>query len=423
MDPVDSDARPVLPDPTELPNLRHLRLLVAAVETNSLTSAAHQLHISQPAASQAIAKLSRIFGVRLLERVGNNIAATSEGLVVLRRAARVLQHLRNVDLDHRPRRAAMARPEGADHLERYASMAQLRAIASFATTGSFALAARHLEQTESSVQRACRDLERIVAQDLFEGVQRNRLLTRAGQALAACASLALKEVLLAHAELRERVGVFDSRLVIGTLPLARTRLVPSGVLSVMARYPSARIEIIDGSYDALVQKLRFGTCDLIVGALRGAACGPGLSESVLLTDRLAVVARKGHPLAGRAVRPADMAQFPWILPRRDAPARGVYERLAQRHGWSAPSRGYVETGSLVALRGLLLGSDALTLISPDQIHYEYMTGLLAPLDFPVEEGDREIGITQLESALPSRLLRSFLESLEASAGEQQEQKG
>lgn len=419
MDSLASEARSALPDTAELPNLRHLRLLVAAVESNSLTSAAHQLHISQPAASQAIAKLSRIFGVRLLERVGNNIAPTSEGLVVLRRAVRVLEHLRSADMDHRPKRAGTPRPEGSDHLERYASMAQLRAIASFATTGSFALAARHLEQTESSVQRACRDLERIVAQDLFEGVQRNRLLTRAGQALAACASLALKEVLLAHAELRERIGVFDSRLVIGTLPLARTRLVPSAVLSVMARYPSARIEIIDGTYDALVQKLRFGTCDLIVGALRGPVSGPGLSEAYLLTDKLSVVARCDHPLVGRTVTVSDLAQFPWILPRRDAPARGVYERLAQANGWSDAARGHVETGSLVALRALLLGSDALTLISPDQIYYEYMMGLLAPLDFPVENGDRGIGITQLESALPSSLLRTFLDSLAVSASEQQ----
>jgi len=423
LDPLDCDGRLALPNPAELPNLRHLRLLVAAVESNSLTSAAHQLHISQPAASQAIAKLSRIFGVRLLERVGNNIAATSEGLVVLRRAARALEHLRNVDMGHRTRRAATARPEGIDQLERYASMAQLRAIASFATTGSFALAARHLEQTETSVQRACRDLERIVARDLFEGVQRNRSLTRAGQALAACASLAMKEVLLAHAELRERVGVFDSRLVIGTLPLARTRLVPSAVLSVMARYPLARIEIIDGTYDALVQKLRYGACDLIVGALRGAACGPGLSESYLLTDKLSVVARRDHPLSARAVIASDLAHYPWILPRRAAPARAVYERLAQAHGWSDAARGHVETGSLVALRGLLLGSDALTLISPDQIYYEYMTGLLAPLDFPVEEGSREIGVTQLESALPSSLLRAFLDSLAVSAGEQQASKG
>jgi hypothetical protein len=89
----------------------------------------------------------------------------------------------------------------------------------------------------------------------------------------------------------------------------------------------------------------------------------------------------------------------------------VFERLAEAHALIDPARGYVETGSLVALRGILLGSNALTLISLAQIDHEQALGQLAPLDFPLEHTERQIGITLLEGALPNRLLGDFIEIL------------
>ncbi|WP_439561369.1 LysR family transcriptional regulator [Roseinatronobacter sp.] len=399
-----------------LPNLRHLRLLDVAISESSLTAAANKVHISQPAASQAVAKLSEVFGARLIERSGNNVTPTQEGDIVVKRARRALEHLRATGPGQKGRKPS-DRALAGDMLVRYASTAQLRAISAFATSGSFAAAARKLGQAESSVQRACRDIERIVGQPLFEGGQRKRTLTVAGQRLAEQASLALNEITLAQAELRERAGVFDSHLVIGALPLARTQLVPRAVVKLLARHPAARIEIIDGAYDALVQQMRLGACDFIIGALRGADLAKGLEERALFKDSLCIVARAGHPLAAGngKVRGSDLARFPWILPRRDAPARHVFERLSAQHGLEDPARGHVETGSLVVVRGLLMASDALTLISLSQIEYEYTQGLLVPLDFPLEDAHRVIGITSLRSALPNRLQRNFLGFLEESS--------
>lgn len=397
-----------------LPNLRHLRLLDVAISENSLTAAANKVHISQPAASQAVAKLSEVFGARLIERSGNNVTPTPEGEIVVQRARRALEHLRATGPNLKGRKPA-DRAQTGDALVRYASTAQLRAVSAFATSGSFAAAARKLGQAESSVQRACRDIERIIGVPLFEGGQRKRSLTAAGQRLAEQASLALNEITLAQAELRERAGVFDSHIVIGALPLARTQLVPRAVVNLMARHPAARIEIVDGAYDALVQQMRLGACDFIIGALRGQDRPKGVQERPLFKDSLCIVARAGHPLAGCKVQGSELARFPWILPRRDAPARHVFERLSAQHGLEDPGRGHVETGSLVVVRGLLMESDALTLISLSQIDYEYTQGLLVPLDFPLEDAHRVIGITTLSSALPNRLQQNFLEFLEDSS--------
>lgn len=392
------------PNSPDWPNIRHLRLLEIAEREGSLTRAAQAVNITQPAASQAIAKLARIFEAPLLERVGNAAVATEEGRIVSQRARRALMHLRDSTLLTRER----ARQMNDDLLERYASVTQLRVMALYALTGSFDATAQSMGQTEASVRRASKEVERIIGQPVLEGGQRNRVLSAAGTIVARRASLALREIDLAHSELRERRGVFDTRLVIGALPLARTQIVPRAAVQLLQKYPSARLEILDGSYEFLLQRLRLGACDMIIGALRDDASDQDLQETRLFTDSLRVVTRAGHPLAGRSIVDGELGKFPWILPRRDAPARRVFEALAQVQGIDLAKLGHVETGSLVVLRGMILASDSLTLISPNQISYEIDEGLMVPLKVPLLGAEREIGVTELQNTMPGRLHSDFL---------------
>lgn len=71
-------------------DLRALRLFVTVVEAGSLTAAAGQLHLSQPALSIAIGRLEADLGVRLLERTPRGVVPTSAGRTLLDEAARLL---------------------------------------------------------------------------------------------------------------------------------------------------------------------------------------------------------------------------------------------------------------------------------------------------------------------------------------------
>ena len=210
--------------------------------------------------------------------------------------------------------------------------------------------------------------------------------------MAVFAALALKEIATARDEVLEHRGTFSGRLVIGTLPLPRTRIVPDAVVALMQRHLAARIEIIDGSYQTLARSLRTGACDMIVGGLREGRCPSGLVECSPFTDQLSIVARAGHPLGRQSVTAAMLAGFPWGLPRRDTPARGGARLVAGQCGLD-PGRGYVETGSLVAARGILLASDAVSILSAHQIDYELRQGLLQLLNLDLPDSTRPIGVT------------------------------
>ena len=73
------------------PNPRHLKAFTAVVQAGSLAKAALQLHIGQPALSQAIANLESLAGVRLLSRTTRTLSLTPAGEVFYTDALRVLE--------------------------------------------------------------------------------------------------------------------------------------------------------------------------------------------------------------------------------------------------------------------------------------------------------------------------------------------
>ena len=101
---------------TSRPDLDSLTLLVLVGRLHSLTAAAAEAGISQPAASKRLTSLERRLGVRLLERSRRGSALTAAGQVVCGWAQRVLD-----DVDALVRGAEALRDEYA-HLSIAASL-------------------------------------------------------------------------------------------------------------------------------------------------------------------------------------------------------------------------------------------------------------------------------------------------------------
>jgi DNA-binding transcriptional LysR family regulator len=66
--------------------LKHLRCLVAIVDTGSFTDAGIELGLSQAAVSRTVLALERTLGVRLLHRTSRSVTPTTAGVQVLARA-------------------------------------------------------------------------------------------------------------------------------------------------------------------------------------------------------------------------------------------------------------------------------------------------------------------------------------------------
>jgi LysR family transcriptional regulator of gallate degradation len=128
-----------------------------------------------------------------------------------------------------------------------------------------------------------------------------------------------------------------------------------------------------------------------------------------------VIARRGHPLAGAAnLTIAELLYFGWLLPIRQTPARALFDQYLARQGAVPPSQ-VVETSSLSTIRGLLLASNRLALLSRHQVHFEEATGLLVALPIRLEGTSRPIGITLRAHTTTSPAAQLFCDQLRNTA--------
>ena len=86
--------------------------------------------------------------------------------------------------------------------------------------------------------------------------------------------------------------------------------------------------------------------------------------------------RRDHPLASKPETEArDLMAYAWALPPTNTPLRGYWEAMVREAGGEPPHVG-IECGSVLTIRELLLETDMLTLLSPDQLRVEIDAGLL-----------------------------------------------
>lgn len=80
----------------QVPDVDDLRLVLTLHRTQSLGSAARELLVSQPAASQRLARLERRCGTLLFTRTPSGTTATPAGVEMVRQAEHILDHLGGV---------------------------------------------------------------------------------------------------------------------------------------------------------------------------------------------------------------------------------------------------------------------------------------------------------------------------------------
>ncbi|ODP37773.1 LysR family transcriptional regulator [Sphingomonas turrisvirgatae] len=378
-------------------NLRHLRALSAIIARGSISMAAETAGLSQPALTQGIAKLERQLDVRLFDRQVDGMAATAAGITLAARAEAALEHLST---------AVRSGIRGFSRPERLMTGTQLRAFLALADAGGFARAATMTGLSQPALHRAVREIEQICGVPLVERRGRGVALTPRGHRLARGVRLARAELAAGIVELRDQPGQGGS-LTVGAMPLSRAVVLPRAVARFVARYPQARIDVVEGSWRELIDPLLDGVLDLTVGALRDQPIA-GAVQVPLLVDRLAVIARAGHPLAGAGLPPhAALAAYPWIVGQTGTPLRAQWEALFE--GAPLP-HAPIECGSVMVVREILRDSDFLTLLSPDQVALEIDAGVLVSLgSLPLST--RTIGITTRESWRPTTAQRHFLDLL------------
>lgn len=386
-----------------------MRVFLETVRTGSVSLAADLCSLSQPAATQALGRLEAEVGTPLLTRRARRFCVTRCGDLFLQRVAAALEHLHTgARLSLRGPRDGGARRMPYDHR---VTSAQLRTLIAVANAGSFTIAARALGLSQPTVHRAARSLEDVAGVPFFQATASGVELTAAAQAFAMGAKLALAEIRQGFEEISKELGHDRGTFILGSLPLARTTIVPRAIHALISGTTGVQVQVIDGRYPELLRSLREGDLDCLIGALRHPAPADDVTQEPLFDDELAIVAHPGHPLAGkRGLTLADTLAYPWVAPPKSTPA-GTYlfETLRIEQQPQTPVR--VVSSSLVTLRGILAAGEYVSIISRHQISVEEADRHIVPLDVPLANSHRTIGLAYRSSWRPTETQSQMLQHL------------
>lgn len=382
-------------------NLRHLRVFVAVVDNGTVTAAAENCHISQPAVTQALNKLERATGLSLFNRSPHGLFVSETGKLLVTRVRRAFAYLDPALSELAPRLCVTI------------TTAQLQALIAVREAENFTLAARRLNIAQPTVHRAITQLEKEAGRPLFGRTSYGIVATRAAVNLAQAARLAFAELAQAEADLAEVQAAEAGHIVIGAMPLSRSYLLPKAIARFRALRPRLPIQVLEGPYRELLAGLRRGDIDFLIGALRDPAPIGDVEQSLLFHDTVVIVAGRHHPLLDRpAIDISDLPRFPWIVGQVGTPIRAHFEALFSQAGVDKP-RSILESGSLILMRELLDASDHLGCISYLQAQAEITRGLLHALPLDLSHTSRPIGITTRTNWLPTNAQRQFLDLLKA----------
>lgn len=392
-------------------NLRHLYAAITIARVGSISRAAEEIHISQPALTHAIRKLEAKLKVQIFERCSQGVKTTEAGWLFLAHAEDAMAYLSAAaqQLRQNQKLKPLITPE------LHITTTHLRAFLAVLRVGGYMSAARVLEFSQPSIYRAVKELQFFLGVPLFETSGRLVRATEAAERFGAQVQLTLASIQSGIDELASLHEPSFGRIQVGSLPLPRSALLPNLLAAFSETYKKAFITIVEGQYRELIAQLRNGAIDMMFGALRAEFIFSDLEQFPLFVDELCVVCRQDHPLKKSPLDPTTLAQYPWVVAAEKSPTQSIWRTFMNASGGGLPTQ-WMQCSSILLAKELIRKGDWLALMSPHQFRLEEDYGILARLNLPVPGSKRPIGLTIRKGWRPTFIQQSFLKMAKEMAG-------
>jgi LysR family transcriptional regulator, regulator for genes of the gallate degradation pathway len=382
-------------------SIRHLKVFDSVAHLHGVRRASDECHISQPAVTQAIAKLEEQLGVTLLERRASGSYLNEFGIIFHRRTRRLFEQFEQALMELGVPSVPIPIPQLAARISR----SHIRSLIAIVENGSFAQAARALGVSQTSLQRAARDLERTLRTPLYAQTASGIVASPAAAECARKIKLALREIECGIDEVEAARGNVGGEIVIGAMLLAGSEMIATVIDEFVTAYPNANVRMSNGNAEDMLRYLRTGDVDVVIGLVRQSA-SDGLVHQKLAETPYVVVGRNGHPLLDKsAVTLDDLADYDWIVGTPGATRRIHFDKLFE--GRRRP-QARIATCSLPTVKLLLTQSNRLTLLTS----YELLVHgdeALAAVPFGPMTPVPSLGLTMREGWLPTRLQSDFID--------------
>lgn len=278
-------------------------------------------------------------------------------------------------------------------------------------------AAALLHVSQPAVTKTIRELEEVLGVAVFEREGRGIKITRYGEVFlrhAGAALTALRQGLDSVSQERSGDGV---PVRIGALPTVSTRIMPQAMSLFLKEDTGARIKIVTGENAVLLEQLRVGDLDLVVGRLAAPEKMTGFSFEHLYSEQVVFAVRTGHPLLmGNQSAFSHLGDYPVLMPTRASIIRPFVEHFLIANGIPGlPNQ--IETVSDAFGRAFVRASDAIWIISAGVVASDIADGTLAILPIDTSETKGPVGLTMRADSVPSLPLSILIQTIREAASD------
>lgn len=191
------------------------------------------------------------------------------------------------------------------------SLRQMRALVALAKTGSFTLAADHLNLTQSALSGQIKELEQMLGVRVVERTTRKTQLSELGRELTPLFEKMLQDLDRAMADIASKKALKQGIVRIAAPQMLSCTLLPEAIAAYSARYPDVQVRLADSPVEQVSARVFSGEADFGIGPERDA--NAEIEAQQLFEMPFVVVFPPGHALESRErITWADINDFPFI---------------------------------------------------------------------------------------------------------------
>lgn len=298
----------------------------------------------------------------------------------------------------------------------------LRCLVAVAQERHLARAAERLALSQPAVSKTLAELEALAGTRLVERSSAGRRgvqgLSAAGEQLLAHALRVLEAIDASAQALRPASGARIARLRIGALPSVAPALLPAALARLRERWPGLQVLVKSAANAQLLDELRAGELDLVLGRISDPKLMGGLNFELLYTEPLVFAVREGHPLARRAIAARAVLAYPLVIYSEGTSPRHNTESLFSALGLALPPDALQTLEVSVAL-GLLACSDTVWITPLGAVRNALKDGRVVRLRIGTAGTEEPVGLmlrSEAEPSAPRAALAALLRELAASEG-------
>jgi LysR family transcriptional regulator, pca operon transcriptional activator len=299
---------------------------------------------------------------------------------------------------------------------RNVQLRHLRCLVAVAQERNLARAADRLALSQPAVSKTLVELEALCGQRLVERGRRGARLTAAGEDLLAHALRVLEAIGEAGHALEGGHPARSARLRVGALPSVAPAWLPQALAAFAQAEPQAQVTLTTAPNAQLLEDLRGGALDMVLGRMADPQHMAGLSFELLQAEPLALVARPGHPLASASPLTVHaVLEHPLVVYSEGTIPRHTTESFLSAWGLKLPSGRRLDTLDVAVARLVVRDTDAVWFTPLGAAADDIARGALVRLPLATPGTEEPVGLLlRSEAQLPVHA-REFMAHVRALA--------